>query len=630
MCGLCGVINFERNAPVDREILERMTKTMVHRGPDDQGLFLDGPVGLGHRRLSIIDLVTGRQPIHNEDRSMWIVYNGEIYNAPRLRARLEDDGHRFYTSSDTEVILHAYEAFGVACLEQLNGMFAFAIWDSHRHRLFLARDRVGIKPLYYARLPHCLVFASELKAVVAHPAVERRLDLAALNQYLAYEYVPTPRTIFAGIKKLPPGHFLTFENHVARLEPYWDMSFKPGEGDRGRSTGDYAAEFRDVLKEAVRLELLSDVPLGVLLSGGIDSSSVAAAMVELSPAKVKSFSIVFEDPSFDESRYARQVARQLGTDHHELLLDADMTLELVQCLGDFLDEPLSDSSFIPTFWLSRLASGHVKVALSGDGGDELFGGYPTLQAHRLARHYQTLLPAWMRQGVAPWIVDRLPVSFDYLSLDFRLRRFLLGQAATPVVRHHLWMGSFTSPERVMLLEPPARDDPDMVADVALDHARASQTRDLMNQVLYCDMKLFLEGTILAKVDRASMASSLEVRVPLLNHLFLEFAGRLPHQLKLRGFTGKYIMRQALKGMLPPAVLKRRKQGFNMPMAKWLTGPLRPLAEDLLSAARLKRIGLFNPVYVHSLLEEHMTRRRDHRKQLWTLLAFELWREKWMP
>lgn len=632
MCGICGVVDFKSDAPVDPAILGRMTDTMAHRGPDDQGFFLDGPVGLGHRRLSVIDLATGRQPIHNEDRSVWIVYNGEIYNAPQLRRQLEDDGHRFTTCSDTEVIVHAYEKYGLECLKHLNGMFAFAIWDKKTERLFLARDRVGVKPLYYAELPDRFVFGSELKAVLAHPSVERRLDLTSLGQYLAYEYVPTPRSIFAGIKKLPPGHFLTFDKTSRRLEPYWDMSFPKEESDCARSGADYELEFNETLQEAVRLEMLSDVPLGVLLSGGIDSSAVAAAMVRLSPGKVKSFSIIFEDPSFDESRHARMVARHLGTEHHELMLDSDMALQLVERLGDFLDEPLSDSSFIPTFWLSRLTSRHVKVALSGDGGDELFGGYPTLQAHRLSKHYQALVPGWMRRHIAPWIVSRLPVSFDYLSLDFKFRRFLSGQSAPPVVRHHLWMGSFTESQRLSLLGPRAREDNsgvnECVEEVALAHARTSKTPDVLNQILYCDMKLFMEGTILHKVDRASMASSLEVRVPLLNHLFLDFAARLPHRFKLRGFTTKYIMRSALKDVLPAAILRRRKQGFNMPMAKWLTGPLRPLAEDLLSESRLERIGLFDPAYVRSLMEEHMARRKDHRKLLWTLLAFELWYEKW--
>ncbi|MCE5333059.1 MAG: asparagine synthase (glutamine-hydrolyzing) [Desulfobacteraceae bacterium] len=629
MCGICGVFNHRSGGPVEAAVLHEMTGTMAHRGPDDRGYRLDGPVGLGHCRLSIIDLATGRQPIHNEDETIWIVYNGEIYNAPELRPQLERQGHRFHTLSDTEVIVHAYEQFGLGCLERLNGMFAFAIWDSRLRRLFLARDRAGIKPLYYAELPGSFVFGSEVKALLGHPSVERRLDLASLNQYLAYEYVPTPGSIFEGIRKLPPGHLMTVKDGCVAIERYWDMCF-PADGERlSRSPAEYEEEFRETLKESVRLELLSDVPLGVLLSGGIDSSSVAAAMVHHSTGKVRSFSVVFDDPSFDESRYSRLMAHRLGTEHHELRLDSDMSLRLVRDLGDYMDEPISDSSFIPTFWLTRFTSGYVKVALSGDGGDELFGGYPTLQAHRLAKYYQKLLPACIGRGLASRVADRLPVSFDYLSLDFKIRRFLMGQSAPPPVRHHIWMGSFTGPERRLLLAGPALLDDGQVEEVALAHARASGTRDMLDQILYCDLKLFLEGTVLQKMDRASMANSLEVRVPLLNRKFLEFSARLPNEYKLHGFTTKYIMRHAMRSVLPREIVKRGKKGFNMPMAKWLTGPLRPLAEDLLSDARLKRIGLFDPAFVQGLLRDHLAKRRDNRKMLWTLLAFELWYEKWM-
>ncbi len=630
MCGICGILNFNSEQPVDPDILHRMTRTMVHRGPDEEGFYLKGPVGLGHRRLSIIDLATGSQPIHNEDQSLWIVYNGELYNAPELRAVLEKAGHRFYTKSDTEVIVHAYEEYGSEVLARLNGMFAFALWDAAARRLFLARDRMGIKPLYYAQLNGCLLFASELKAILAHPAVERRLDLGALNQYLAYEYVPTPRTIFAGINKLSPGHAMTLENGRVDIFRYWDISLNRSEAPRAHRQDDYLAEVKAALRESVRLELLSDVPLGVLLSGGIDSSAVAVMMVDHCPGRVKSFSIAFEDPSFDESGYARQVARHLGTEHHEMTVTSDNMLELVPRLGQYLDEPLGDSSFIPTFCLSHFTRQHVKVALGGDGGDELFGGYSTLQAHRLAEYYQRLVPGWVRRRLFPRLVERLPVSFDNLSFDFKARRFLLGQSASVAVRHHLWLGSFTAEDRRRLLGPLAGDYDAEVEGLAESHARNSQAREVLNQVLYCDMKLYLEGDILTKVDRASMANSLEVRVPLLNHLMLDFAGSLPHQWKLRGLTTKYLLRRALRDRLPPAILARGKKGFNIPVARWLAGPLRPLAEDLLAAPRLKRAGLFNPDYVQTLLKEHLARRRDHRKLLWTLLAFELWYDKWMP
>jgi len=628
MCGICGVVNHDRDRPVDPEVLARMTHTMAHRGPDDHGFYVDGPAGLGHRRLSIIDLEAGRQPMANEDETVWIVFNGEIYNCLELRDKLEARGHRFRTRSDTEVIVHAYEEYGSACVTLLNGMFAFAIWDARQSKLFAARDRVGIKPLYYASVDGAFLFSSELKAILAYPGVERRLDLAAVSQYLAFEYVPTPRTIFKGISKLPPGHALTMKHGQTTVERYWDVSLGKSETLPARSGADYEAELRDALLESVRKELISDVPIGVLLSGGIDSSTVAAMMVEVAPGNVSSFSIAFEDRSFDESNHARLVARHLGTDHHEATLTAKMMLDLVPRIAEFLDEPLGDSSIIPTYLLSNFTRQHVKVALGGDGGDELFAGYSTLQAHRLMEVYRRAVPKVLRRGLIPWVVDKLPVSFDNISFDFKVRRFIAGQWAPPVERHHIWIGSFTGEQRRLLLRGPERNSRGDTEQVFGSHLRACDAQELMNRILYCDIKLYLEGDILPKVDRASMANSLEVRVPLLNQTVLEFADTVPHAWKLRGLTTKYLLRRAAKGRLPASILKRGKKGFNMPVAKWLCGPLRALASDMLSEERLKREGLFNPAYVKSLMDDHLARRSDNRKLLWTLLVFELWREKW--
>jgi len=629
MCGLCGVLNFDGQAPVDREGLAAMTATLQNRGPDDLGYYLSGPVGLGHRRLSIIDLETGHQPLGNEDGSVWIVYNGELYNYPEIRANLEKAGHRFATSSDTEVIVHAYEEYGADCLKAMNGMFAFAIWDNNRHRLLLARDRLGIKPLYYARLPHCLLFGSELKALLAHPDFERRLDLAALNLYLSLEYVPSPHSIFKGVNKLPPGHFLLVEGSDVRLERYWDLRLDKSEPRSTRTLAECTAEVRQLLYDAVEMELIADVPVGVLLSGGIDSSAVAAMMTRASSRPVPSFSVAFDDPSFDESAHARLVARHLGTEHHEFRLSADAALQTLPEIVASLDEPLGDSSIIPTYCLSRFTKEHVKVALGGDGGDELFGGYSTLQAHRLADYYQWLAPAWLRGLVEPWVLEKLPVSFDNLSFDFKMRRFLRDYSLPPVVRHHRWLGSFTPEEKVRLLGPMMGENHGGVVDLVESHAHEAHTGDPLNQVLYCDLKLYLEGDILVKVDRASMANSLEVRVPLLNRLLVEYAAHLPHNFKLHGFTTKFLLREALKGILPESILTRGKKGFNAPVAKWFAGPLKSLLEDLLSAGHLKRQGLFQPDYVATLIREHQARHRDHRKLLWTLVAFQMWYENWM-
>jgi asparagine synthase (glutamine-hydrolysing) len=609
--------------------LAAMTATLQHRGPDDLGSYVAGPVGLGHRRLSIIDLETGHQPLSNEDGSVWIVYNGELYNYQEIRANLEKAGHRFATLSDTEVIVHAYEEYGTDSLKVMNGMFAFALWDSHRQRLLLARDRVGIKPLYYARLPRCLVFGSEVKALLAHPQLERRLDLTALNLYLSLEYVPSPYSIFAGISKLPPGHFLMVEGSASHLEGYWDLELAHSEPFAPRSLSECTAEVRRLLHDVVKMELVADVPVGVLLSGGIDSSAVAAMMTQTSSRPVPSFSVAFDDPSFDESAHARLVARHLGTEHHEFPLSADTALKTLPEITAGLDEPLGDSSIIPTYCLSRFTKEHVKVALGGDGGDELFGGYSTLQAHRLANYYQRLAPGWLRRLVEPWVLDKLPVSFDNLSFDFKLRRFLRDYSLPPVVRHHRWLGSFTSEEKAGLLGPLVKDCREKVEDLVEHHAHQARTQDPLNQVLYCDLKLYLEGDILVKVDRASMANSLEVRVPLLNRLLVEYAAHLPHSFKLHGLTTKFLLRQALKGLLPDSILNRAKKGFNVPVAKWFAGPLKPLLEEVLSPRHLKQQGLFQPDYVAALIKEHQARQRDHRKLLWTLLAFQLWHQRWL-
>jgi asparagine synthase (glutamine-hydrolysing) len=541
---------------------------------------------------------------------------------------LETLGHQFYTRSDTETIVHAYEEFGDECLQHLNGMFAIALWDERRRRLLLARDRAGIKPLLYTQLGTQLVFASELKAILTHPGVERRIDLVALDQYLTFEYVPTPRTIVRNVSRLPPGHYLIFSEKGVSIHQYWDLHLRRSESRAPVSAADFTRRLRHNLAEAVRCEMLSDVPIGVLLSGGIDSSAVAAFMAEVSPEQVNSFSIAFEDRSFDESAYARQVAQHLGTKHHELTVTAADLLAVVPRLAELVDEPLGDSSFIPTYLLSRFVREHVKVALGGDGGDELFAGYSTLQAHRLVEWYQRLLPWFVRAQIVPPVVDRLPVSFDNISLDFKMRRFIAGRGVPLEVRHHRWLGSFTVEEKSQLFLPWATlGEVDTYAP-AFAHSRTCDAREEMNRLLYLDMKLYMEGDILTKVDRASMANSLEVRVPLLNATVVEFGSSIPHTLKLRGLTTKYILRRCLWGLLPKAILKRGKKGFNIPIAKWITNELRGLVLDLLSPARLQREGLFNPTYVEELLADHFARKRDNRKLLWTLLVFELWRERY--
>lgn len=628
MCGICGLVYAEPDRPVAERLVDAMCHTIEHRGPDDQGMYVHHNVGLGSRRLAIIDLDGGRQPIHNEDKTIWVVFNGEIYNYPDLTQLLAKRGHRFYTHSDTEVIVHAYEEFGDEFLQHLNGMFALALWDSRQQRLILARDRMGIKPLFYALHDNALIFGSELKTILTYPGMPRSIDLVALNEYLSFEYVPTPRTIFRGIAKLPPGHALSYSEGKINLWQYWDVNLGRSESIQPKRIADYEVELLEVLRQSVRKEMISDVPVGVLLSGGVDSSAVAALMTEAAPGNTKSFSIGFDDPSFNESHYAREVAHYLGTDHYELTLTPKVALDLVPKVAGFLDEPLGDSSIIPTYLLSQFTRHHVKVALGGDGGDELFGGYSTLQAHRLVEYYEQLLPGVVRHGLLPWTVGNMPVSFDNISLDFKLRRFLSGRGVPPIVRHHLWLGSFNPDQKQQLLQPWVQLRERDTYQAAFEFLKACQAKESINQLLYCDMKLYLEGDILPKVDRASMASSLEVRVPLLNHTLVEYAAGIPHNLKLNRLRTKYILRRALRGRVPDSILKRGKKGFNMPVAKWMTGSLRPLLEEMFSEKRLKQQGFFNPSYVRQLMDDHLEGRQDQRKLLWTLLMFELWYEQW--
>ena len=578
------------------------------------------------RRLSIIDIEGGHQPIHNETSTVWVVQNGEIYNHLELRERLIAAGHSFYTRSDTEVLVHGYEEWGEEMVERLNGMFAFAVFDRRRGEILLARDRMGIKPLHYAIDGKRLVFASELKALLCDPALRKGIDPVSLDQYLAYEFVPSPRSIVNGICKLPPAHTLAWSLSEGgqRVRRYWAPELSPGDDQaRRRSLDEECEELRSVLRESVRKELISDVPLGVFLSGGIDSSAVTAMMTQLG-GEVKSFSVGFAERSFDEAPYARQVAEHLGTEHHELTLEPGMLLGLIPKLPTLLDEPLGDASIIPTYLLSAFTRQHVKVALGGDGGDELFAGYPTMQAHRLAGYYRRA-PRVLRKGLVEPVVRRLPVSRDNLSFDFRAKRFVSGAGYPTAERHQRWMGSFGAEERAAVLSPEVRNG--LSSDVpVVDGAAAG---DPLNQVLLLDMRMYLESDILVKLDRASMMASLEGRVPLLNNDFVEYATHLPLNLKLRGLRSKFLLKRALRGLLPDSILNRPKKGFGIPVADWFRGPLKEQMLSVLSPERLARKGLFDPAAVGRLIEDHLDGRRDNRKQLWTLFAFELWHDGYL-
>jgi asparagine synthase (glutamine-hydrolysing) len=630
MCGITGWANLDSQiSPADggQDLLHSMCERMVHRGPDSEGLYVTRGAALGMRRLAIIDLVTGEQPVFNEDRSIAVVLNGELYNYREVRAKLEKLGHSFRSASDTEILPHLYEEYGDEMMQELNGMFAFALWDSKRRRLLIARDRFGEKPLYWGVFENTLLFASEPKVLLAHPSVKTGLNLQALRQYLSFDYIPAPLSIYQGIHKLPAANKLTLENGQVTVEPYWKLSYKtvsPVPTER-----EAAEQLRELMADAVRMRLVSDVPLGVLLSGGVDSSCVAAFAVRASSDPVKTFSISFAESSFDESAYARGVAKFLGTDHHEERLSANLAANLVGEIGSWMDEPLSDPSLVPTYLLSRFTRKHVTVALGGDGGDELFAGYEMYKGHRWAELYNRV-PAPLRAGIVEPIVRSLPVKTKNLSFDYKALRFVTGARYDPVARHHIWFGSFTPDEQMQLLTREVLSETDSeIYRQAREFADDCDNDDLITRMQSVDTRLYLAEDILTKVDRASMAVSLEVRAPFLDPRVAEFAASLPSNYKLRGQKTKYILKKAVHELLPPFVTRRGKKGFGVPVAEWLKEKLRPLARDLLSPERVRRAGVFNPEYVERLQTEHEQGVANHRKLLWTLLMFELWHESFV-
>jgi asparagine synthase (glutamine-hydrolysing) len=630
MCGITGWANLDSHTPPPegaRELLHAMCERMVHRGPDSEGAYVTSGVALGMRRLAIIDLVTGEQPAFNEDKSVAVVLNGEIYNYRELRTDLEKRGHSFRSASDTEVLPHLYEEYGDEMIGELNGMFAFALWDNRRRRLLIARDRFGEKPLYWGVFDNTLLFASEPKVLLAHPGVKPSLNLQALRQYLSFDYVPAPLSIYVGINKLPAAHKLVVENGRVHTERYWCLSYKTAEPVP--SENEAAEHLRELMADAVRMRLVSDVPLGVLLSGGVDSSTIAALAVRASPEAVKTFSISFAEASFDESAYARGVAKFLGTDHHEERLSANLAANLVSEIGAWMDEPFSDPSLVPTYLLSRFTRKHVTVALGGDGGDELFAGYPMYAGLRWAEFYKRV-PSLLRAGIVEPLVRLLPVKTKNLSFDYKALRFVTGAKYDPVARHHIWFGSFTPEEQMNLLtaDTLAASDSDIYAQ-ARQFAEECDNDDLVTRMQSIDTRLYLAEDILTKVDRASMSVSLEVRAPFLDPRVAEYVAALPCHYKLRGQKTKYILKKAVKELLPPFVTKRGKKGFGVPVAEWLKVKLRPLARDLLSPERVRRAGVFNPNYIARLQDEHERGVANHRKLLWTLLMFELWHESFV-
>lgn len=623
MCGIFGRVNLQGKVLTSRD-LQPMAKSMVHRGPDDTYYYLNSEFGFGANRLAIIDFAHGRQPLANENKSIWAVQNGEIYNYRELKEQLEKQGHSFRSESDTEILVHAFEEKKIDFVKDLRGMFALAIWDKSSKELYLARDRIGIKPLYYTLQPDCFLFASELKAILRYN-IARKINRQALHDYLSLNYIPGKQTIFENVFKLPPGHYLQFRDGKITVAPFWSLaSFSSEATDDSESS--YLRQLKSLLTEAVRYHLISDVPVGAFLSGGLDSSAVVALAAQELGHKLHTFSVSFSTKSYDESRYAQIIAKKFGTNHEVIDLSLNIQ-DLTVKVASYFDEPFADSSAIPTFAISKAASRHVKVILSGDGGDEIFGGYEIYKADRLLSSYQRL-PKALHHTLVYLTKELLPVSQQKMSFDFKIRRFLRGASSDPITAHFLWRAIFTEEEKKELYT----DKVDVLPTVKYfqEVAKTYRRSDRLNALLYIDTIISLVDDMLTKVDRMSMANSLEVRVPLLDHKLVEFLASLPSSYKVRGLTLKYLFKQVLADILPREILRRPKAGFHAPVPLWIKGELLDLICEYLSASKLASYGnIFSPTVVAKLLKEHLEDRADWSRNLWGILMFQLWYENYL-
>jgi asparagine synthase (glutamine-hydrolysing) len=622
MCGICGIVDTRGRRALDRSLVSRMNESLHHRGPDEGGLHMEPGVGLGHRRLSIIDLTSGQQPLFNEDGSIVVVYNGEIYNYQALIPELVALGHVFRTRSDTEVIVHAWEAWGEKCVTHFRGMFAFALWDRNRETLFLARDRLGVKPLYYAVLQDgTLLFGSELKALLAHGGLSAKIDSCAVEEYLALGYVPEPRTIFAEAKKLPPAHTLTVRRGRPIPVPtcYWEPAFTL---DQKVTREDAIVELTARLDESVGLRLISEVPLGAFLSGGVDSSAVVASMAKVSSEPVNTCSIAFADPAFDESRYAQMVADRYHTRHFVDRVESD-DFDLIDTLARAYDEPYADSSAIPTYRVCQLARRHVTVALSGDGGDENFGGYGRYRHHMAEERLRSAIPLALRASLFGALGRAYPKA-DWAPRIFRAKSTFEALGRDTVAAYFHGVSILRDDMRKRLYTPQFKSELGgyNAVEVFRRHAGLAGTNDPLALVQYLDLKTYLVGDINTKVDRASMAHSLEVREPLMDHPLVEWLASLPSSLKVHDGEGKWLLKKAMEPRLPREVLYRRKMGFAVPLARWFRGPLRERVREALTGERLAGCGMFEPAYLQMLVDHHQSGIRDYSAPLWTLLMFD--------
>ena len=624
MCGICGIYEYKDHKPVDPEILAAMLRVLHHRGPDDDGSFLDKDLALGMRRLSIIDLSGGKQPIRNEDGSIVTVFNGEIYNFQSLREELDNRGHKLVTAGDTEVIAHLYEDFGDECVQYLRGMFGFAVWDARKRRLLLARDRLGIKPLYYTQAGGRLIFGSEIKAILQHPSVQVLLNREGLNNFLSLKYVPAPQTMFEGIRALPPGCLLVCDANGVQIRRYWDLSFANHRNGHVREEA-YAEQLEALLRESVELHLISDVPFGAFLSGGVDSSTIVALMSQFLSRPVKTYSVGFDGTGeeFSELPYARLVAKKFQTDHHEVLIRPAHLIEQAEKVAWHLDQPLAEHATLANYMVAELASRDVKMVLTGEGGDELFAGYARYAGERLTPFFQRIPKVAKSMALAA--STRLPglrrqkLALTALSEDAEAARFVN------------WFPLYNSEMKQALLSEDLKESLQGCGaeSVFEEHLSRTNATEPLNRMLYVDTKLWLPDLLLARGDKTSMAVSLEARVPLLDHKLVEFAASLPQNMKLKGLARKYLLKKVSSRWLPPEIIHRKKQGFPMPVSLWLRNEARSFVRDVLSPSALRRRGLFKPSFVEKLVQQHENGFADHGSLLWGLISVELWQRVYM-
>lgn len=628
MCGIAGIA-YQDSRQVDAVELQRMCDVIRHRGPDDEGAYVAGSAGIGMRRLSIIDLASGHQPIHNEDKTLWVVLNGEIYNYRELREGLEAKGHCFYTHSDTETLVHLYEEYGEDCVRHLNGMFCFALWDEPRRKLFLARDRAGEKQLYFAWKEGKLVFGSEIKCLLQTDAVSKDVDVSALDAYFTYLYVPAPATFFRDVRELPPAHVLVFDREGISTRRYWDLEFNV---DRGHDEQYFVDAFRARFCQAVRARLVSDVPLGALLSGGVDSSAVVAAMSEYATGPVKTFTIGYDAGGYyyDERRHARVIADRFATEHHEFVVEPDV-VEIIPRIVEAFDQPFADSSAIANYYVFRETRKHVTVVLSGLGGDEVGAGYERHLGIRLQKHYRSL-PRLFRERVIEKIINLLPDSRKGSRVVERAKRFVRTGAISPDEAYFGYVTTFDRDRRRALYSDKLR------GAVRLETSKESfdgffgraTIDDVVNRALYTDIMMYLPGDLLTLTDRMSMLHSIEARAPFIDHTLMEFMATVPPELKLKGLNKKHLLKRAFGGILPRPILYRRKQGFTVPLTVWFRKELNPMIRDMLSQQRVERTGLFHWPAIERLLDEHMRHMENHHNRIWALLMFMVWHDLYKP